>query len=113
LITTATLPEKWYKDNAAQTGLGYQAKAVPIVHATECGAYVGKYLAKALSNMRYPKYFRRVNKSQGWPRPPDVASPYLWATLGSDVSRVIFSVELHLEAGWTVEHSLEELNWRR
>jgi hypothetical protein len=113
LITTATLPTRWYKDNAAKTGLGYQAKASRIDHAAECGGYVAKYLGKALSNMVYPKYFRRVNTSRGWPRPPDVGSPYEWAALGSDVSRVIFSVELHLEAGWTVEHSLDELDWRQ
>ncbi len=112
LITTATLPERWYKDNGAQTGLGYQAKAKPILEAKHCGGYVGKYLGKALSHMRYPKYFRRVNTSRGWPKPPDVDSPYVWAALGSNPSRVIFSVEMYLEAGWVVEHSLEELNWR-
>ncbi len=112
LITTATLPERWYKDNGVKTGLGYQAKAEPILEAKHCGGYVGKYLAKALAQMRYPKHFRRVNTSRGWPKPPDVDSPYVWAALGSDPSRVIFSVEMYLEAGWVVEHSLEELDWR-
>ncbi len=111
-ITTAQLPERWYKDNGAKTGMGYQAKAKPITEGKYCGAYVGKYLGKALANMRYPKYFRRVNKSQGWPVPPDVKTPYLWSALGHDVNRVIFEVELHTEAGWVVEHSLEELDWR-
>ncbi len=112
-ITTATLPERWYKDNGAKTGLGYQAKAEPILEAKHCGGYVGKYLGKALANMKYPPYFRRVNTSRGWPKPPDVETPYLWEALGHSVSKVIFSVELDIEAGWTVEHSLEELEWRR
>ncbi len=113
MITTATLPRRWYKDNGARTGMGYQAKAEKILDAKHCGGYVGKYLGKALSNMRYPKYFRRVNKSQGWPTPPDVHSPYVWAALGSDPSRVIFEVEMCTEAGWVVQHSLEELEWRQ
>ena len=113
LITTATLPERWYKDNGAKTGLGYQAKAKPILEAEHCGGYVSKYLGKALANMDYPKYFRRVNTSRGWPKPQDVDSPYVWAALGSNVSRVIFSVEMYLESGWVVEHSLDELDWRR
>lgn len=113
MITTADMPERWYKDHSAKAGMGYQAKAEPILSAKHCGGYVGKYLGKALSHMRYPKYFRRVNKSQGWPVPPDVKSPYLWAALGHDVSRVIFEVEMHIEAGWVVEHSLDELDWRQ
>lgn len=112
-ITTAQLPEKWYKKNGAETGLGYIAKAKPIIEVKHCGAYVGKYLGKALANMRYPKYFRRVNKTQGWPVAPDVKSPYLWAALGHNVERVIFETEMYSEAGWTVEHSLEELEWRQ
>lgn len=113
LITTATLPSRWYKDNAASTGLGYQAKAVPIVSATECGGYIGKYLGKALTVGNYPKYFRRVNSSQGWPKPPEPQTPYEWKILGSDLQRIIFLMEIDREEGWQVEHSLKELDWRR
>lgn len=112
-ITTATLPERWYKDNGAQTGLGYQAKAFPVLEAKHCGGYVGKYLGKALSNMKYPKYFRRINTSRSWPRPPEVASSYVWSVLGSDLGKVVFAIECDLESGWSVQHSLEELEWRR
>ncbi len=111
-ITSATLPTRWYKDNGAQTGLGYQAKAVPITQAVECGAYVAKYLGKALANMKYPKYFRRVNTSQGWPKPPEPKTSVAWETLGSNLAKVIFSVETYAEMGWGVEHGLEELDWR-
>lgn len=113
LITTATLPSRWYKDNAASTGLGYQAKAVPIASATECGGYLGKYLGKALAVNGWPKNWRRVNSSRGWPKPAGVATPYEWETLGSNPARVIFLMEIDRERGWAVEHSLKELDWRR
>ncbi len=113
LITTAPLPTRWYKDNAAETGLGYEAKAVRILDPTWCGGYVAKYLGKAMSNMDYPKYFRRVNTSRAWPRPADPKTPYEWAMLGSDKSKVIFLIEIDREEGWQVEHSLKELDWRQ
>ncbi len=113
LITTATLPSKWYKDNGAATGLGYIAEASPILEAKHCGGYVGKYLAKALANMKYPKYFRRVNTSRGWPKPPNIESPYVWAALGANPSKVKFLAAVAREEGWVVEHSLEELSERQ
>lgn len=113
LITTAMLPESWYKDNAAGTGLGYIAHAVPIVSATECGGYIGKYLGKALGVNGWPKYWRRINSSRAWPRPPEPKTPYEWTMLGSDKSRVIFLMEIDIEEGFQVEHSLKELDWRQ
>lgn len=109
-ITTATLPSRWYKDNGAETGLGYQAEAKKISHGMECGAYIGKYLGKALANMDYPKYFRRVNTSQKWPRPPAPKNDEEWETLGSSPTKVSLLVELYADMGWTVEHRLKELN---
>lgn len=113
LITTATLPTRWYKDNAASTGLGYIAKAVPIEVATECGAYMGKYLGKALAVGNWPKYWRRINSSRGWPKPQDVSTPYKWKALGSKSEKVIFLIEIAMEEGWQIEHKLKELDWRR
>lgn len=113
LITTAELPSRWYKDNAASTGLGYQAKAVPIVSAIECGGYIGKYLGKALTVGNYPKYFRRVNSSRGWPKPADPQTPYEWKMLGNNLQKIIFLLEIDREEGWEVEHSLKELDWRK
>ncbi len=113
LITTATLPTRWYKDNAASTGLGYQAKAVPIEAANECGAYMGKYLGKALARGKWPKHWRRVNSSRGWPKPPDTQTPYEWVSVGSNPAKIIFLIEIATEEGWKVDHSLGELEWRR
>jgi hypothetical protein len=109
LITTATLPTKWYKDNAAETGLGYQAKAVPIESAGECGLYTGKYLGKAIAVMGWPPYWRRVNTSRKWPKPEPEETPYDWACLGNHAGRVRVSAMAYKRVGWTVETSLQEL----
>jgi len=109
LITTAELRSRWYKDNAAETGLGYQAKAVPIVSATECGGYIGKYLGKAINYQGWPPYVRRVNTSQKWPRPPEPKTPYEWAYIGNDFGRASVAARAYLRAGWTVETTIDGL----
>lgn len=109
IITTATLPTRWYKTNAAETGLGYQAKAVPIDRAIECGGYVGKYLGKAIAMAGWPPYWRRVNTSRKWPKPEPEQTPYQWACLGNHASRVRVSAMGYKRAGWAVETSLLEL----
>lgn len=109
IITTATLPTRWYKDNAAQTGLGYQALAVPIERAGECGMYTGKYLGKAIKVIDWPRYWRRVNTSRAWPKPAVEEISYQWTCLGNRGSRVRVSAFGYKRAGWTVATTLEEL----
>jgi len=110
IITTATLPTRWYKDNAPETGLGYIAKAIPIETGLECGNYITKYLTKAIAHGGWPKYWRRVNVSRKWPKPEELPTPYDWTSLGPHQGRVkgeIASYEYH---GWTVSALLPELN---
>lgn len=109
LITSAALPSKWYKDNAAQTGLGYQAKAVAIYDALECGVYVGKELGKAIAYTKWPPYWRRVNTSRKWPKPEEPETPYDWAFLGNHSSKVQIEAMAYRRMGWTVATSLAEL----
>lgn len=109
IITTATLPTRWYKDNAAETGLGYQAEAVRIEQAFECGGYVGKYLGKAIAIAGWPKYWRRVNTSRKWPKPEPEEPPHDWVCLGNRASRVHNAAMAYRRVGWTVETSLSEL----
>ncbi len=101
LITTADLATRWYKDNGAETGLGYQAKAVPIAQANECGAYITKYITKSLASGDYPKYYRRVNTSRKWPRLPAYESPYVWRYVGDDYEYNI-SRALYADRGWRI-----------
>lgn len=106
IVTTAILPSRWYKDNAAKTGLGYIAKAKPIASGTECGHYICKYLTKAVSDGGWPKYWRRVNTSRKWPKPELADTPYEWTSLGNDYLLVEFSMAAYAKHGWRIEHSL-------
>lgn len=110
LITSATLPSKWYKDNAAETGLGYQAEAVAIYDAMECGVYVGKELGKAIAVQGWPPYWRRINTSRKWPKPEEPETPYDWAYLGNHASKVYLEAMAYRRRGWEVATTLEELN---
>ncbi len=107
MVTSATIKTKWYKDNARECGLGYQAKAVPLADAMHCGGYMGKYLGKAMAIAGWPRGWRRVNTSRDWPRPPDVENSWTWTYLGSDKSRVAVSAIGYRRAGWKVETSIE------
>lgn len=106
LITTAALPERWYKDNAPETGLGYIAHAVPILQAIECGHYVTKYLTKAVNDGGWPKYWRRVNTSRKWPKPEEPETPYEWVNLGNDERKVELAIEGYEYHGWAVHQNL-------
>jgi len=109
LITTATLDTRWYKDNGAACGVGHQAKAVPILEARECGAYITKYLTKAIAITSWPPRYRRVNTSRKWPRPKDPETPYDWMFVSNNTFRARLTLENYLRAGWQVETSLDEL----
>lgn len=109
IITTATLETRWYKDNGAETGLGYQAEAVPIQRSGECGVYVGKYLGKAIHVIGWPRYWRRVNTSRSWPKPDKEPPTQEWTCLGNQTSRVQVSAMGYRRAGWRVETSIDAL----
>ncbi len=107
LITSATLPTRWYKDNAAETGLGYIAKAIPISDAKECGPYIGKYLGKAIAVKHWPRYWRRINTSRGWPKPKEPETPYEWVNMGNDEVRILFAIANYERHGWVVSHNFK------
>lgn len=96
---------RWYKDNARECGLGYQAKSVPVDNAAQATNYVTKYLAKSLSQTDYPKKMRRVNYSQTFPDKPQPDAMYQWELLQAKES--ITSV---IESGWKKDLSTY-LNW--
>jgi len=73
-LWTASVSQKWLKDNARSRGLGYQAKRRPVADAGQAIRYVGKYLGKSLG-ADVPSRFRRVRVSQGWPEIPVPVTP--------------------------------------
>ena len=60
--------KRWWKDNARSCGMGYQAEEEAVYSASGAGFYVGKYLAKQLSDARWKKGFRRVRTSLYFPK---------------------------------------------
>lgn len=109
MVTSANIETRWYKDNARACGLGYEAKAVPVLSGLECGGYITKYLTKAIAILDWPKYWRRVNTSRKWPKPEKPETPYDWACLGNDVLRVRSSARMYKWHGWRIATTLEEL----
>lgn len=67
IITNAPISTRWLKDNAAQCGLGYQAKIDEAVNAGQVAGYISKYMLKAMPNStHYPKGARRIEVSENW-----------------------------------------------
>jgi hypothetical protein len=72
--------------NAVQCGWGYEDDCEAIRSAVGAAIYVAKYLSKQSEYKKFPKGFRRVRTSQGWPPLPpregfgaDIAN---WRNLG-------------------------------
>lgn len=78
LLTTATVNERWIKDNAAQCGLGYMDEIEPVRSPGKAAWYVAKYLTKESHLLAWPKYLRRVNLSRNWPRPEALSNNPNW-----------------------------------
>jgi hypothetical protein len=79
ILAAANVSERWCKDNAAQTGLGYIGEYEPVRTAHKAAWYASKYLTKDSHKLRWPKYFRRVNTSRNWPRPEPTEKSEQWA----------------------------------
>lgn len=76
ILTNAPLNERWYKDNARQSGMGYEADCSPMKNPGKVAGYVAKYMLKSAENAeRYTKGMRRINVSQNWPELPELSKP--------------------------------------
>lgn len=103
LLVAAEVSERWCKDNAAQTGLGYIGEYEQVRSAGKAAWYVSKYLTKESHQLKWPKYFRRVNTSRNWPRPEPVERSEEWAvTLLKTNSSVWSNAEVLRLQGWHV-----------
>jgi len=65
-LTDCQMKTRWYKDNARQCGMGYQAAVEEIESHGKAAAYVSKYIGKSLDGHTLPPKFRRVRCSQNW-----------------------------------------------
>lgn len=79
LITNLSPGERFWKDAARASGMGYIAdESDPLVNASRAGFYCGKYLAKQFSAGLYKKGYRRVRCSNSWPKLPKLPRDPNW-----------------------------------
>lgn len=77
-IETSVLGKTWWKKNARASGLGYIADEEKIRDPQQAARYVSKYIGKQLDMLVWPRGFRRVRTSQGWPKLPDLPVNEEW-----------------------------------
>lgn len=103
LLVAAKVSERWCKDNAAQTGLGYIGEYEQVRTAGKAAWYVSKYLTKDSHKLEWPKFFRRVNTSRNWPRPEPLEKNEQWAVTRLNSERSVQAMQTVLQVqGWTV-----------
>lgn len=105
VLTNAPLDERWYKDNARESGMGYQADCSPMKNPGKVAGYVAKYMLKSAENAdRYTKGMRRINVSQNWPKLPplpDNTSEYNYTHIDGQESAVFWKGYFQ-RRGWNV-----------
>ena len=71
ILINMTLGTRWAKDNAAETGMGFQADWHQVDNAGQVAGYISKYSLKnatmARGGIEWPKGLRRVEVSRKWP----------------------------------------------
>lgn len=108
VLANNELSQRWWKDNAYQSGLGYMVQIAPILDPAGGALYVVKYIGKQLECNTWPAGFRRVRVSQDWPTlqltDGDPAMEYeVYSRLGD----AMWNVHLLQDAGFTVDMLLE------
>jgi len=69
-VESSGLGSRWFKDNARECGMGFQAKEEKITSPVGAAVYTVKYLAKSITETNWPRGFRRVRASRSWPKLP-------------------------------------------
>lgn len=82
MFTDAEQETRWYKDNAAQVGLGYMCDRKKIRSPAQAAWYCTEYINKGLGGIELPPNFRRVRVSQNWLKLDEQEPPpgYEWIT---------------------------------
>jgi len=95
MLVTGSIETRWWKDNARQCRLGYQAKSEQVDNAGLASSYVIKYIAKNIGLEIPVKGFRRINYSRGFPPAQKFDSPDQWTIIEKSIS-----IEIVIEEAW-------------
>lgn len=99
MLVTGELQTRWWKDNARQCGLGYQAKSENVDNAGLAASYVVKYIAKNIGlEVSIPR-LRRINFSRKFPASPTLASGNTWVLVDKKES-----IKVVIETAWRLKN---------
>jgi len=99
LITNAPRGTRWWKDTARSCGFGYSNdESDRFINSAKAGFYVGKYLAKQLTQNVWKKGFHRVRVSRGWAKLPPLPKAEDWRFLPFPKGASVVSVLRNLTA---------------
>jgi len=73
--------ERWWKDNARESGLGYMATSEKLTSVLQAINYCTKYMVKQMGIANPVKGFRRICYSQGFPAAKHHPSDFDWRML--------------------------------
>ena len=85
MLDTFGLSRRWWKDNARECGFGFMAESEFANTAGGAARYASKYLSKQWG-IPWPRGFRRIRTSRGYPRPEDDSSEcgVSWSKVASE-----------------------------
>lgn len=111
-LETSLLDTRWWKDNGRACGLGYIAEAEAIKNPQQAAWYVSKYIGKQLGETSWPKGFRRVRTSRGWPKTPEQPQHTDWEfRMMQRGAALIETVSRYDTAGYTTLHLDHAAAW--
>lgn len=103
MLTTATMPKKWYKDNARSCGLGYQCWVREVKSPAHGAWYITKYITKAMYGHEWPRYWRMVNCSRKWPKIPQIATSDVWRMITTETILADLDIQSFKKQGYRIE----------
>lgn len=112
-LVNFNLPERWWKDNARQCGMGYQVDIQTVENAGLVSWYIAKYMTKQLQNAELYKSHRHVRHSNNWPKLPEKSIDPNWEfKIIPQYRQVSDAVVQHQNDGYTVILSDESESWK-
>lgn len=103
MLTSATMSERWWKDNGRKCGMGHQQKLREVEDAGHAVAYLTKYMTKAMLCEGWPKNWRMVNRSEGWPKMPQNATSDVWEYLTASIYTAMLDGDKWGKRGYRIE----------
>lgn len=103
------LSTRWWKDNATESGLGYEAKSVKVDTGIQATNYCLKYITKNVGQAIDIKRFRRVNYSQNFPTKPTDTTTMGFTKIEPDTALTTVIWEAWIDLHYKVSLNRQEI----